>query len=169
MYTTPSIADKIRSVMDSLNQDIAPELTSPHAKVCVAMGLSLLQTAIQRLEAEYPLLIKEHNEMIALYRSLAELLAMSPGAAAERVLRRSKSLGEVEPLPPPTDAIDLGRAHRQLSQGLIETLADLDQMLVGGVPGASAALDRVRQHLAQRSARDFQTHIVNPGSLVGRE
>ena len=32
-----------------------------------------------------------------------------------------------------------------------------------------AALAQVRQHLLGRTARDFQTHLVNPGSLAGRD
>ena len=169
MYTRPSIADTIRAVMLSLAQDIGPEVTSSRGKVALLMAQSLLQTAIQRIEAEHAILIAEHNEMVALYKGLATELGACSGAAAARICQRGQSLGQRALLPAPVPAGELATAHHSLSQELIHTLNDLDELLRNGEDRATAALAQVRQHLLVRTARDFQTHLVNPGSLAGRD
>lgn len=169
MYTRPSIVDTIRAVMTSLNQDIAPELTSSRAQVCLLMAQSLLQSTIQRVEAEHAILIAEHNEMVALYHALGAALGGCSGAAAARIAQRAQSFGQRSPLPAPVPAGELAAAHHSLSQELIHTLNDLDELLRDGEARATAALAQVRQHLLGRTARDFQTHLVNPGSLAGRD
>lgn len=169
MYTRPSIVETIRAVMSSLSQDIGPELTSSRAKIALLMAQSLLQTTIQRVEAEHPILIAEHNEMVALYAALAAELGECSGEAAERIKQRGQSLGRRPALPAPVPAPELAAAHHQLSQELIHTLSDLDQLLCAGEARAQGALARVRQHLLVRTGRDFQTHLVSPGSLAGRD
>lgn len=169
MYTRPSIVDTIRAVMSCLNQDIGPEVTSSRAKVALLMAQSMLQTTIQRVEAEHAILISEHNEMIALYAALAGDLAECSGEAAARIHHRGQSFGRRATLPSPVPAAELAAAHHQLSQELIATLTDIDHLLCAGESRAQAALDRVRQHLLVRTARDFQTHLVSPGSLAGRD
>ncbi len=169
MYTKPSIVDTIRAVMTSLSQDIAPELSSSRSQVCLLMAQSLLQSAIQRVEAEHAILIAEHNEMVALYQGLATELGECSGAAAERIRARGQSFGQRPPLPAPVPAGELATAHHSLSQELIHTLSDLDELIRDGDSRATAALAQVRQHLLVRTARDFQTHLVNPGSLAGRD
>lgn len=169
MYTSPSIVDTIRAVMLSLTQDIGPEVTSSRGKVALLMAQSLLQTAIQRIEAEHPILIAEHNEMVALYAALATELGGCTGEAALRIQKRGESLGRRPALPAPVPADELAGAHRQLSQELIATLTDLDELICAGELRAQTALERVRQHLFVRTARDFQVHLVSPGSLAGRD
>ncbi|HNI61143.1 MAG TPA: pyridoxal phosphate-dependent aminotransferase [Pseudomonadota bacterium] len=58
---------------------------------------------------------------------------------------------------------------RKLSDGLLETLLDVDQLFHSGDPSAEDALRLLRSHLALRSSREFHTLLVNPGSLAGRE
>lgn len=169
MYTKPSIADSIRAVIVAMNREIAPDLTSSRSKVALLMAQTLLQGAIQRLQAEPAIVAAEHNEMAALYRNLAATLGDCPGEAAERVRQRSASLGAFPDVPAPYPAGELAELHHKLSEGLIGTLDDLDGLLQSGETRAQAALDQVRAHLMVRTARDFQTQMVNPGSLVGRD
>ena len=169
MYTRPSIVDTIRAVMTSLTKDIGPEVTSHRGKVALLMAQSLLQNAIQRVEAEHPILIAEHNEMVALYAALGTELSGCTGEAALRIQKRGESLGRRPPLPAPVPAADLTGAHQQLSQELIATLIDLDELICAGEPRAKTGLERVRQHLSVRTARDLQVHLVSSGSLAGRD
>jgi hypothetical protein len=133
------------------------------------MTQALLQLAIQRIDSEHQALITEHNEMTALYRRLAEQLRTSTGAVAERIRERGASLGGYPDIPAPYPAQELSDAHHRLSGGLVETLGDIDQLLQGGDTNAEEALRLLRGHLAVRSVREFQTLMVKPGSLVGRE
>ena len=169
MYTRPSIVDTIRAVMMSLNKDIGPEVTSNRGKVALLMAQSMLQNTIQRVEAEHPILIAEHNEMVALYAALATELGGCTGEAALRIQKRGATFGQRPALPAPVPAGELAGAHQQLSQELIATLTDLDELICAGETRAQEALDRVRQHLFVRTARDFQVHLVSPGSLAGRD
>lgn len=171
MYTKPTISDLIRAVMISLNKDIAPDLTSSRSKVAVLMAQTLLQSAIQRLDADPGIVAAEHNEMTALYRSLAATLGDQQGEAAERVRQRATTLGALPDVPAPYPAAELMDLHRKLSEGLIGTLDDLDGMLRAGQEStrAQAALEQLRGHLMIRTAREFQTQMVNPGSLAGRD
>lgn len=169
MYTKPSIECVIQTVMATLDRDIAPELQSSRARVSLAMTQTLLQWAIQRMESEHQALITEHNEMTALYRRLAEQLRASPGAVAERIRERGASLGGYPDIPALYPVEELSNAHHRLSEGLIETLGEIDELLQDGDTNAEEALHLLRGHLAVRSAREFQILAVNPGSLVGRE
>ncbi len=169
MYTKPSISDLLRAVIVAMNREIAPDLSSSRSKVALLMAQTLLQGAIQRLQAEPATIAAEHNEMTALYRTLAQTLGECTGEAAERVRQRSLTLGALPDVPAPYPASELAELHHKLSEGLIGTLDDLDGMLRAGEARAQAALDQVRQHLMVRTARDFQTQMVNPGSLVGRD
>ena len=54
MYTKPSIERIIKTVMATLNRDVAPELQSSRARVSLAMTQALLQWAIQRIDSEHP-------------------------------------------------------------------------------------------------------------------
>lgn len=169
MYTRPSIADTIRAVMLSLTHDIGPEVSSHRGKVALLMAQSLLQTAIQRVEAEHPILIAEHNEMVALYAALAKELGGCTGEAALRIQKRGETFGRRPALPAPVPAGELAGAHQALSLELIATLTDLDELLCAGEAHAQTGLERVRQHLSVRTARDYQVHLVSPGSLAGRD
>lgn len=172
MYSKPNIEDMLRAAMVSLSRDIAPALKSSQARsaeVCLAMVQSLLQGAIQRVGSERQDMVSDHNEMTALYRTLAERLQNSAGAAAERIRQRGADLGGRPDIPAPYPDQELAQAHRKLSDGLLETLLDVDQLFHSGDPSAEDALRLLRSHLALRSSREFHTLLVNPGSLAGRE
>ena len=170
MYTQPSISDLVRSVMTWLERDVAKELTVSRTQMNLQMALAVLGWVIQRVEREPELLALEHNEMAALYRDLA---GMFPGgetdAARERLRARAEELGNVADLPIPLSPSAVYSAHHRLSEGLIGTLSDIDELLRAGHPQAGAALLRVRQHLSSRATRDIQSTMASPGSMAGRE
>jgi len=168
MYTRPSIVDLLNAVMASLTHDIAGNLEGNHAKTCLSMAQVLLQCAIQRVQSELPQLLTEHNEMVALYREVADTLGDSTAAAAARVRKRGEQLGSRSDLSLPFSQEEVAEAHHMLSNELISTLDDLDELIRTGDTRATAALQVVRAHLAKRSQREFQTLMVNPGSLAGR-
>ena len=168
MYTRPSIIDMIEAVMISLNRDLASELHSSHAKTSLVMNQTLLQCVIQRLQGEQQALVADHNEMTALYRGLAELLSPSHGPAAERIRERGNRLGGRGDLSLVSPQQELQSAHSFLSEELISTLDDLDELIRAGDNQAGAALVILRQQIGIRAFRDFQTLMVNPGSLAGR-
>lgn len=159
MYTTPSIKEMIEIAMRSLDRDVAPELTTSRARVCLELAQSLLQVAKQRIDQERVLLIAEHNEMTALYRTCTVLLQGSAGAAAERIAQRAARLGGISNLPLPLSDTALADAHRQLSVGLVETLTDLDELIGSNAAGANEALQSIRAHLVTRSQREFQIFV----------
>jgi hypothetical protein len=169
MYTKPSISDLLHAVVLSLGRDVAPDVGSTRGKLALLMAQSLIQCAIQRLAAEPTTIVTEHNEMTALYRGLAECVQGLSGEAAARIQQRGATLGAYPDVPAPVPAAELSERHHRLSEGLIETLDDLDGMLQAGEAQAAAALELLRKHLMVRSMRDFQTLMVNPGSLVGRD
>ena len=78
-------------------------------------------------------------------------------------------LCNVADLPNPLSPSAVSNAHHRLSEGLIGTLSDLDELLRAGDPQAGAALLRVRRHLSSRAARDLQSTMVSPSSMAGRE
>jgi hypothetical protein len=155
--------------MASLREDIAPELPPGRGQVCLMMAQSLLQGAIQRLEGELQILVAEHNEMAALFRALAERLADASGLPAERIRQRGVSLGGCADIPAPVSQKELAETHHRLSQGLIETLTDLDLLLAAGDTRAAEALRLVRGHLALRSGRDYQILTVQTDAIAGRQ
>lgn len=169
MYTRPSIQLLLRGVVAALHKDIAPELSSSRAQQSLLMSQILLQQAIQRLQSEPSILVAEHNEMTALYRRLSESLTDCAGEAAERIRQRGVTMGGQKDIPAPYPANELTDAHHRLSEGLIATLDDLDQLCSQESQRANAALEILRAHLMVRTLRDFQTLMVNPGTLAGRE
>jgi hypothetical protein len=130
------------------------------------MALVVLQWVIQRVERDPELLALEHNEMAALYRELAEMFSGEHGAAGERLRARAEELGKAADLPIPPSPSAVSDAHHRLSEELIGTLSELDELIRAGDPQADAALLRVRQHLSSRATRDFQSLTVS--SLVKR-
>lgn len=168
MYTRPSIVDMIEAVMNSLNRDLSCELHSSHAETSLVMNQTLLQCVIQRLQGESQALVSDHNEMTALYRRLAEMLASSQGPPAERVRERGSRLGGRSDLSLASSQPELYSAHFLLSEELISTLDDLDELIRAGDTQGSAALLVLRQQIGVRAGRDFHTLMVNPGSLAGR-
>lgn len=170
MYTTPSITEVIQAVLASLSQDVAPELKTAKSQMSLQMAQALLQSAIQRIQRETQVLVAEHNEMITLYRTLGEKRRgeAGEGDAAARIRQRGETLGARAELAAPLTQDALAAAHRELSEALILTLQDLDELIRTGDSSAVEELKLVRAHLAARAARDMQTLVPNPGSFVGR-
>jgi hypothetical protein len=167
MYTKPSVGDLIDGVIASLMNDVMPELTSQKAVVALVMTQSLLEGIKQRVPIEQQLMASEHNQMTALYRQMARTVDSVPGAAAERVRQRAASLGALADLPTIPNFDGLGTAYRALSQGLVETLEDLDALIRGGSSEAEDALQEMRTYLGPRTIAEFTTYFVGAG-MAGR-
>ena len=167
MLTTPSIAEVIDGIQISLVRDIMPEVKSQNAQTCVVMIQALLQTIAQRVPVEQQLMAAELNEMAATLREVASLIGSSSGGAAESIRGRAKTLGGREDVPPIPSFDDVNAAHRELSQGIVDTLADVDVLLRAGNREAEGALARLRQHIAPRTLQEFGVYTIGAG-MAGR-
>ena len=167
MYTTPSVADIVDGVIASLMRDVMPELTSQKAVVALVMAQSLLEGIKQRVPIEQQLMASEHNQMTALYRQMARTVDSVRGEAADRIRQRAASLGALADLPVVPNFDDLSTAYRALSQGLVETLEELDALIRSGSAEAEAALQEMRTYLGPRTIAEFTTYFVGAG-MAGR-
>ena len=167
MYTSPSIAEVIDGVIASLNRDVIPELQSQKAVVAVIMMQTLLEGVKQRVPIEQQTMAAEHNQMTALFRQMAETIGDAPGPEAARIRQRASTFGSYADLPqlPAFDA--LTGAYRDLSQGLVETLEDIDHLIRNGNDDAETALQQMRAYLGPRTIADFTTYVVGAG-MAGR-
>lgn len=167
MYTKPSAADMIDGVLSTLMRDVMPELTSQKAVVAVVMAQALLENVKQRIPVEQQLMAAEHNQMIELFGRMAETAGAGDTAAAARIRGRGETLGQRDPLPALPAYGDLQDSYRELSQGLVETLIDLDTLITGGSEAAEAALQDMRGYLGPRTIAEFTTYFVGAG-MAGR-
>lgn len=167
MYTKPSAADMIDGVLASLRNDVMPELTSQKAVVAVVMMQTLLEGVKQRIPVEQQIMAAEHNQMVGLYGQMASTIGAAPGAEADRIRERATTLGAIEALPVLPNYDDLQTAYRELSQGLVETLEDLDVLIQEGNADAETALLQMRTYLGPRVVADFTTYFVGAG-MAGR-
>ena len=167
MLTTPSIAEVIDGIQISLARDIMPEVKSQNAQTCVVMIQALLQTIAQRVPVEQQLMAAELNEMAATLREVASLIGSSSGGAAESIRERGQTLGGREEVPPIPSFDAVNAAHRELSQGIVDTLADVDVLLRAGNREAEGALARLRQHIAPRTLQEFGVYTIGAG-MAGR-
>lgn len=167
MYTQPTIGDLIEGVIISLNKDVMPNLTTQKAAVAVQVIQGVLVNVAQRAAMEMPTMVAEHNEMVALYRELPELLRDTPGPAADRIRTRSQDLATREELPQIPSPEQVQAAYRELSEGLVQTIDDLDVLITEGREEAEVALRRLREHTGPRAAREFQANVAGAG-MVGR-
>ncbi len=167
MYTKPTVDDFLDAVSISLTNDIMPVLSDEKAQVAVAMMQQLLQCAKQIAHVEQQLMVDEHNEMAAAFRDIGAIVGESDGPAAERIRGRAQSLGGRPDLPAIPDWGTLSAAHGELSQGVVETLDDLDALMTAGNASGTEALLRLRTHLGARTAREVGTYLVAAG-MVGR-
>ena len=167
MFTKPSPADMIDGVIASLNRDIMPELTSQKAVVAVIMMQTLLEGVKQRIPVELQLMATEHNQMVALCRQMAATIGDSAGPAADRMRKRAATLGARAELPPVPAYEELMATYREFSEGLIETLDDLDTLIQAGNARAEAALQELRTYLGTRSVSELTTYMVGAG-MAGR-
>ena len=153
MYTTPSIADMVEGIIVSLNADILPELQSQKAQTCAIMMQTLLQCIAQLAPVQQQLMAAEHNEMTAALRDVAAIVGESSGAEAERIRQRAQTLGARPDTAPIPSYDEIATDHRELSQGLIETLDDLDGLIRGGNSTGEAALTRFASTSARAPSR----------------
>ena len=167
MLTTPSIADVIEGIQISLARDIMPEVKSQNAQTCVVMIQALLQTVAQRVPVEQQLMVAETNEMTATLRDIAGLLGSSGGSAADNIRSRAQTLGGRADMPAMPSYEEVNSTHREVSQGIVDTLGDLDVLLRGGNSEAEGALTRLRQHIAPRTLQEFGVYTVGAG-MAGR-
>lgn len=151
-----------------MQQDLAKEALSSRAQMDLQVALAVLQWTVQRIDCEPQILAIEHNELVALYRNLGELMA-SPLEAAERIRTRGKDLGNRAELPTPIPTEQLSSAYHELSDALIDTLNDVDELLRERDASAEAALNMMRKHLHTRTMREFEKLIVNPNAMPGRQ
>jgi soluble cytochrome b562 len=168
MFTLPTAEDLIEGVMVSLMRDIMPELQSQKAQVALMMMQALLQSARQAIPVQLQIMAAEHNEMATAFRDMAGIIGTSAGPEADRIRNRAKELGSRADLPAIPASSELAGAYKTLSQGLIDTLDDLDVMIREGNTAAEEALGRMRQHLGPRTAREFGAYVVGVG-MAGRE
>jgi len=156
MYTRPSIVDLLESVMVSLERDLAGAIQSGHAKAKLAMLQATLGFAIQRVQNELPLLVAEHNELTALHRQLATMLRENSADAAARVRQRGDELGGRADVSLPFTPQEIAAACHAMSEGLIATLDDLDELVRAGDKQADELLQAVRAYLGAQSVRGSQ-------------
>ena len=134
----------IDGVIASLMRDVMPELTSQKAVVALVMAQSLLESVKQRVPIEQQLMASEHNQMTALYRQMARTVDSVSGAAAEPIAARTRRNPRRHSLTYPCipNFDDLAPPTGTLSQGLVETLEDLDALIRDGSNEAEEALPR---------------------------
>jgi hypothetical protein len=144
-----------------------PELQSEKAQTSAVMMQVLLQCIAQKTPVEQQMMVREHNQMTAVLRDMAEIMCDSPSPAAERIRQRAADLGQRPDMAeiPGYDAISTD--HKELSTGLVRSLDDLDELIRGGDETAQKALLRLREHLGPRTLQEFGTYIVGAG-MAGR-
>lgn len=167
MYSTPSIADVIEGITISLSKDIMPEVQSQNAQVAVVMIQALLQTLVQRYPVEQQLMAAEHNDMTAVLRDVAGMTGPASGDAAAAIRKRGEGLGRRPDFAAIPSNEEIVAAHRELSEAILETIADLDTMMRVGDETAVKALQRVRQHAAGRTVQEFGIYTIGAG-MAGR-
>lgn len=172
MNTSPSIDDLIESVIQAIDDEIVPALGNPKAFATAAMMQSLLQTVRQVLPVYDHYLVDEHNAMTGVLARVGDAIAGEGGsdevdAAVGRMTERAHTLGQRPDLPPPPDRAELMAAHRELTEALAATVADLDVLQRAGSTAADDALTTLRAHMGPRYLRDTATVVVGEG-MIGR-
>ena len=167
MLSKPTSSDLIEGVIMSLQNDILPDVGSERGQVLVVMMQGVLQNVRQRIEVEQQYMAEEHNQVVALFRKVAQTLGETPGADADRIRQRAATLGARPSMPELPAFADLNSAYRDVSEGLVETVRDLDALIRSGNPAAELALTAVRAYLGERSVREFAVTVVGAG-MVGR-
>jgi hypothetical protein len=167
VFTSPTTDDLIEGVIIALQQDILPECTSQKAQVSVVMAEATLQMVRRMIPVQLQYLCEEHNQMAALFREIGDLIGETPGPEADRIRELAQKFGARAEFPtvPPSEEVVAG--HRDLTQGLVEVMRDLDALICQGSDAAEEALGRFRAHAGPRIARDFGTLVVGAG-MAGR-
>jgi len=98
---------------------------------------------------------------------MAQTIGGAAGPEADRIRGRAATLGSYADLPQLPAFDDLTRAYRELSQGLVDSLEDLDVLIRNGNEDAEAALQQMRTYLGPRTIADFTTYFVGAG-MAGR-
>ncbi len=167
MYTSPSTDDLLEGVIIALERDIMPECTSQRAQVAVVMAQAVLQMARQMIPVQLQYMCEEHNQMAALFREIGELIGESPGPEADRLRELAAKYGSRPAFPVIPSTQEVVEGHKELTQGLVDAIRDLDVLIAQGNENARQALLRFRENFGPRVARDFATMVVGAG-LAGR-
>ncbi|MGE5596383.1 MAG: hypothetical protein ACM3S1_10175 [Hyphomicrobiales bacterium] len=167
MYVSPSVDDVLEGVIAALQTDVLPECTSEKSQLTVVMAQAVLTMLRQMVPVQQQYMAQEHNEMAATHRDIAAIIGDTPGPEADRIRERAEKYGSRPDFPaiPPFEAIAEG--HRELTQGLVDTVRDLDTLIRAGNPKAEEALLRFRAAMGPRIARDFGTMVIGAG-MAGR-
>jgi hypothetical protein len=166
MFTHPSSDELLEGCIISLQNDILPNLANQHAQVCAVMMQALLQCVRQRIPVEQQIMAAEHNQMTALFRGL-RTLANGDSKAGVRLRERAEACGAQEDVPVPPAFDEVVSRYRELSQAMVETIDDLDELIREGDESAQEALLQVRAYLGARTATDFGTLVIGAG-MAGR-
>jgi hypothetical protein len=167
MYTKPSAGDMIDGVLSTLMRDVLPELTSQKAVVAVVMAQALLENVKQRIPVEQQIMAAEHNQMVELFGRMAATAGGGDSPEAARIRDRGATLGQRQPVAAIPAYAELQDSYRELSDGLVDTLRDLDVLITAGSAAAEAALQDMRAYLGPRTVADFTTYFVGAG-MAGR-
>lgn len=167
MFSKPTSSDLLEGVIVSLQNDVLPAVASERVQVLVVIMQGVIQNVRQRIEVEQQHMAAEHNEMTALFREMAAALGETPGPEADRVRGRADTLGGRPAMPGVPAFAELNGAYAALSEGLVETMRDLDALIRGGNPAATRALDLMRAYLGRRIVADLSVNLVGAG-MVGR-
>lgn len=167
MYTSPSTDDLLEGVIIALERDILPECQSQKAQVAVIMAQAVLQMARQMIPVQLQYLCEEHNQMTALFREIGELIGETPGPEADRLRELAAKYGSRPDFPVIPSTEEAMAGHRELTQGLVDAMRNLDVLIAQGNENAREALMRFRAHYGPRVARDFATMVVGAG-MAGR-
>jgi hypothetical protein len=167
MLPTPSLDDIIEGVQYSLQADILPAIDNPKAQAMLSISLGVLQMVRQMLPVYDQNMIREHNDMARVHRDVAAMMARTAGPAADRLRARGADLGARTDYPEPIDRDEVREAHILMTNGLVDSMRDLDVLQRQGDEAAERALGIIRAHLGPRTMSDVATHVVGAG-MVGR-
>lgn len=167
MNTEPSFDDILEAVIQAIETDIVPALSTAKAHATAAMMQAMLQSMRQTLPVYDAYLVDEHNDMTRTLRDVADTIGAVEGPAADRIRERALTMGRWDDLPAPLDREQVMAAHRQLGHALEASMIDLDELQRAGDANADAALLVIRAHLGPRFVRDVATQAVG-GGMLGR-
>ncbi|MCK9517637.1 MAG: hypothetical protein M0R74_01225 [Dehalococcoidia bacterium] len=167
MYTAPTTDDLIEGVIIALERDILPACTSQKAQVGVVMAQAVLQMARQMIPVQLQYMCEEHNQMTSLFREIGELIGDTPGPEADRIRELAQKFGNRQQFPVVPPTTEVMESHRELAQGLVDAIRNLDVLIVQGNDGANQAILRFREQFGPRIARDFATMVAGAG-MAGR-
>ncbi|XYH93742.1 hypothetical protein ACMHYB_38670 [Sorangium sp. So ce1128] len=171
MYTSPNVAQMLKSVVGTLRRDVLPHVEDPEAVAKAAMCVAILQWAERLAPVEQQLYVREIKEMSDLFSALGHMLESNGSPEGRRIQDRGRTMPAKASFAVPASYDTLLEAHRALSEALIPTVEDLHALADQGGDTPREALTMVRRHLARRVERDVAIYLGAPeqGAMVGRE